>query len=79
MLSDGSLSAKEVAKERETLTAEQVFAEVDEYCATKGNPSLAPLMRQSFEETGLMPRAVLATLRLKPVMMWQRLHAPEKL
>ena len=56
----------------EFLTAEQVLAKVDEYCRTKGNPALAPHMRAYYTETGKMAPAVLESLRIKPVLMWQR-------
>ena len=56
----------------EYLTAEQVLAEVDEYCTTKGNPILAPHMRKAYERDGKMPPAVLTSLNLRPITMWQR-------
>ena len=56
----------------QVLTAEEVLAEVDEYCATKGNPILAPLFRKDFEKTGRMAHAILISLDLEPVTMWRR-------
>ena len=63
---------EEAMNDQEPLTSEQVLAEVDEYCATKGNPLLAPAMRQAFEKDKRMPHAVLVSLNLEPVMMWRR-------
>jgi hypothetical protein len=63
---------EEAMSDQEPLTSEQVLAEVDEYCATKGNPLLAPVMRQAFEKDKRMPHAVLVSLNLEPVMMWRR-------
>jgi hypothetical protein len=57
----------------ELLTAEQVLAEVDDYCTNgAGNPILAPLMRDHYKKHGHMAHAVLASLNLEPVTMWRR-------
>ena len=58
--------------EQEILTAGQVLSEIDLYCSTKGNPALAPVMRQAFEKDGKFPHAVLVSLKLEPVTMWRR-------
>lgn len=56
----------------DVLTADEVLAECDEYCNTKGNPVLAPLMRQAFAKDKRMPQAVLVSLNLEPVTMYRR-------
>jgi hypothetical protein len=61
-----------MANTPQIFTAEQVLAEVDDYCATKGNPALAPLMHDAFKRDGKMPHAVLVSLNLEQVTMWIR-------
>lgn len=56
----------------EYLSAEQILDEVDTYCATQGNPTLAPHMRAHWEKTGKMAPAVLVSLKLRPVTVFVR-------
>jgi hypothetical protein len=67
----GGASTGEQPTGKKILTADQVLDASDEYCRTKGNPALAPVMRESFRKHREMPRAVLTSLNLKPVVMYE--------
>jgi hypothetical protein len=54
------------------LTAEQVLAEVDDFCEKNGNPEVAKAMRHAYLRDGKMPAAVLSQLKLKPETLWRR-------
>jgi hypothetical protein len=58
----------------EYLTAEQVLAEIDDFCQNKGgNPAIAVMARKRFAIDGQLPLAAIkASLKLIPVTVYKR-------
>lgn len=55
------------------LTAEQVLHEMDEYCTRVGNMDLAKGLRDSYQATGKMAPAILKSLRISPIVRYQKI------
>ncbi len=70
-----ALLESQLAEARKHLSAEQVLAQMDKYCERIGNQKLAAVLRSDFLKTGKMAPAILASLELKPVVMYEALES----